>query len=232
MNAVKAFFNAMKLAQKPAAIGFVTILGLGITTAFATVTSALLILLIPKLLLATKAAIFGYPLFITGLITLNIKQQHQKKEPPTIAMLPPCKPHEKHINQEKITNEILITPPPIESIFNLHTAPKQPTWQQIILNQIQPTTEIQDASQSAEALAMPGIDTALCRDAKPLNNQLALTTICWQAISNVSELLNKIKASEMKSTASELQIPKYRSMNKSQLLIEIVEAFNNAPAFS
>jgi hypothetical protein len=36
----------------------------------------------------------------------------------------------------------------------------------------------------------------------------------------------------MKSIASELKIPKYRSMNKSQLLVEIVEAHENAPAFS
>ncbi len=67
MNAT-TLFNAVKSAQKPAAIGFLTILGLGIATALATAISTLLALTIPVLLAATKTAIYGYPLFIAGLI--------------------------------------------------------------------------------------------------------------------------------------------------------------------
>jgi hypothetical protein len=86
-----SFFHAIKLAQKPAAIGFVTILALGITTTLATAISALLALLIPVCLIATKAAILGYPLFLAGLIATTIKL-NQPKETPAIPLLPPLKP--------------------------------------------------------------------------------------------------------------------------------------------
>ncbi len=221
-----SFFNAMKLAQKSAAIGFVTILTLGITTTLATAISALLALLIPVFTITTKAAIFGYPLFLAGVIALNIKQQSQTKEASTIAILPPSKPYEKHIKQEIIQNDVLITSPSFEVIFDHHFTPKAPTWQQQILKEIQqPTTEIKEASE-------PTDDTASRHEAQPLNNQLAILTICWQAIGETATLLDAIKASEMKSIASELQIPKYRNMNKTQLLLEIVEAHESAPAFS
>jgi hypothetical protein len=136
MNAT-VFFNATKLAQKPAAIGFLAVIGLGFISSIAVALSTLLALLTPALITATKAVIFGYPLFIAGVIALNIKQQCQTKEAPTIAMLPPCKPYQKRIEQVEIVNETLITPPPIESIFKLHLASKQPTWQQQILKEIQ-----------------------------------------------------------------------------------------------
>ncbi len=221
MNAT-TFLNAVKLAQKPAAIGLFAILGLGITTALTTAISTLIALVIPVLATATKAAIFGYPLFLAGTIALNIKQQCQTKESLTIALLPPSKPYEKRINQVEITNEVLITPPAIESIFKLHVAPKQPTWEQRILEQIRPETpesqfdtEIQEISQLIEQPAKSNI--------KPLSNRLATSIVCWQAIGKVSELLDDTKASEMKSIASKLEIPKYRSMNKTQLLAAISE---------
>jgi hypothetical protein len=223
-----SFFNAMKLAQKSAAIGFVTILTLGITTTLATAISTLLALLIPVFTITTKAAIFGYPLFLAGVIALNIKQQCQTKEASTIAILPPSKPYEKHIKQEIIQNEndVLITSPSFKVIFDHHFTPKAPTWQQQILTEIQqPTTEIQEASEPTE-------DTASRHETQPLNNQLTILTICWQAIGETAVLLDAIKASEMKTIASELQIPKYRNMNKTQLLLEIVEAHESAPAFS
>jgi hypothetical protein len=198
----------------------------GITTTLATAISALLGLLIPVFTITTKAAIFGYPLFLAGVIALNIKQQCQTKEAPTIIILPPCKPYEKHIKQEIIQNDVLITSPSFKVIFDHHFTPKAPTWQQQMLKEIQqPTTEIQEASEPTE-------DTASRHDAQPINNQLAILTICWQAIGETAVLLDAIKASEMKTIASELQIPKYRNMNKTQLLLEIVEAHESAPAFS
>lgn len=237
-------FSAVKSAQKSAAIGFATILGLGIATAWATAISALLALLIPVLTIAEKAAIFGYLPFLAGVIALNIKEQCQKKDTTTITMLPLCQPCKKHIKQtEAIPNEILIMPPSVEAIFDYHLTPKAATWQQQILNQLrwqlraetQPTTEttneIQETSKPTEALTRPGLDTTAPHNANPFN-QLNITTICWQSMSQVSELLDKIKASEMKSIAAELKIPKYRQMNKTQLLLEIMEAHNNAPEFS
>jgi hypothetical protein len=224
MNATE-LLNAVNSAKKPAAIGFLIILGLATITALVTAISNLLNLLIPLLMVVTKAAICAYPLFITGLILIK----NQKKATPNIELLPPYSPLKQ---QEIIENEILITPPSVETIFNNHLKPKQITWQQQILKEIQQQAEIQEASKPTEALASPGLDTALCRDAKPLNNQLITQMICWQALSVTAKLLDQIKASEMKSIASELKIPKYRSMNKFQLLIEIVDAHEHAPAFS
>jgi hypothetical protein len=221
-----SLFNATKLAQKPAAIGFLTILALGMTTALATAISTLLALLIPVFIIATKAAIFGYPLFIAGLIGLNIKQQCQKKEATTIAILPPSKPYERHIKPQTIQNDVLVTSPSAEVVFDRYFTPKATTWQQQMLKELQQsTTETQKASQPTE-------HTASRHNIQPLNNQLALSTICWQAISETATLLDAIKASEMKTIASELQIPKYRSMSKTQLLLEIVTAHESAPAFS
>ena len=224
MNATE-FLNTVNSAKKSAAIGFLTILGLGTVTALVTAISNLLALLIPVLTIVTKTAIYVYPLFITGLILIK----NQKKATPNIELLPPCEPIKQ---QEIIQNEVLITPPSLETIFNNHFKPKQLTWQLQILKNIQQQTEIQDVSESTEALARPGLDTASCRDVKPLNNQLITQIICWQVLSTTAKLLDQIKASEMKSIASELKIPKYRAMNKSQLLVEIVEAHENAPAFS
>ncbi len=223
MNAT-TLFNAVKSAQKPAAIGFLTILGLGIATALATAISTLLALTIPVLLAATKTAIYGYPLFIAGLILIKT----QKKATPKIELLPPCQPFKQ---QELTQNEVLITPPLLETIFNNHLKPKQPTWQQMILEEIQQNlqTPIEtDGMQTTEDSNRPRLTQ---RISKPFN-QLNIATICWQAINETAKLLDKIKASEMKSIASELQIPKYRSMNKTQLLLEIVTAHENAPEFS
>jgi hypothetical protein len=223
MNATM-LFNAVNSAQKPAEIGFLTILLLATITAFVTAISTLLDLVIPVLTIVTKAAIYAYPLFITGSILIK----NQKKVTPNIKLLPPYSPLKQ---QEIIRNEVLITPPSLETIFNNHFKPKQLTWQQQILKNIQQQTEIQDAAESTEALARPGLDTASYRDAKLLNNQLATQIICWQALSTTAKLLNQIKVSEMKATAAELKIPKYRSMNKSQLLVKIVDAHEHAPAF-
>lgn len=224
MNATE-LLNAVNSAQKPAAIGFLSILGLATITALVTAISNLLDLLIPVLMLVTKAAIYAYPLFIAGLILIK----NQKKATPNIELLPPYYPLKE---QEVIENEILITPPSVETMFNNHLKPKQLIWQQQIFKEIQQQTEIQEASKPTEALASPGLDTALCRDAKPLNNQLITQMICWQALSLTAKLLDQIKASEMKSIAAELKIPKYRAMNKTELLLEIVEAHEHAPAFS
>jgi hypothetical protein len=222
MNAT-TFLNAVKTAQKPAAIGFVTILGLGTATALAIAILTLLTLLIPVLLAATKTAIYAYPLFIAGLILIK----SQKKATPKIELLPPYKPFQQ---QEAIQSEVLIIPPSLETIFNNQVKPKQPTWQRMILEEIEqnlqtpiatnvmPTTE---ASNSLELIQRIG---------KPFN-QLNIATVCWKAISETSKLLDNIKASEMKSIASELKIPKYRGMNKTQLLIEILTAHENAPEF-
>lgn len=226
-----SFFNAMKLAQKPAAIGFLTILALGITTTLATAISALLALLIPVCLIATKAAILGYPLFLAGLIATNMKQ-NQSTKTPAISLLPPHKPCLEQETQETIENEVLITPLSAEAIFDYHLSPKQPNWQQQILKEIQPLAEIQNTSQSAQTPIRLELDTTARHDTKSLNNRFALLAICWQAISQTATLLDAIKASEMKSIASELKIPRYRSLNKTQLLLEIVEAHESAPAFS
>lgn len=223
-----SFFNAMKLAQKPAAIGFVTILALGTTTALATAISALLALLIPVCLIATKAAILGYPLFLAGLIATKIKQNQQigTLAIPLLLPLKPC------LEPETIENKVLITPPSAEAIFDYHLSPKQPNWQQQILKEIQPLAEIHNTSQSAQNATRLELDTTSRHDTKPLNNRFALLVICWQAIGETATLLNAIKASEMKSMASELKIPRYRNLNKTQLLLEIVEAHESAPAFS
>jgi hypothetical protein len=225
MNAT-TFLNAVKTAQKPAAIGFVTILGLGTATALATAISTLLTLLIPVFLAATKTAIYAYPLFIAGLILIKI----QKKATPKIELLLPYKPFQE---QEAIQNEVLITQPSVETIFNNQLKPKQPTWQRMILEEIEQNLQRPietDAMQTTEAFNSPGLKTTQ-RIGKPFN-QLNVTTICWRAISETSKLLDNIKASEMKSIASELKIPKYRNMNKTQLLIEILTAHENAPEFS
>jgi hypothetical protein len=240
MNAT-VFFNATKLAQKSAAIGFITIIGLGLISSIAVALSTLLALLAPLLIAVTKAAIYGYPLFLAGLIAFKIQEQCQKKETTPITVLPLCKPCEKRIKQIGILqNEVLITPPSTDTIFNYFLTPKQPTSQQQILKKIQlelpienpPKPKIKDASKPTEVLVIPGLDTTSRRDAKALNNQLSILIICWQAISETATLLDNIKASEMKSIASELQISGYRKMNKTQLLIEIIAAHESAPKFS
>ncbi len=66
----------------------------------------------------------------------------------------------------------------------------------------------------------------------PLNNQLAIATIGWQAIAQASILLDNIKASELKSIASDLKVKGYRKLKKTELMLEIFQAFENAPAFS
>lgn len=148
------------------------------------------------------------PMILTN--TSNIEQEHSQ----AIELLPPSKA--KPIKQvETIENEVLITPISDENLL----------IQSFFKTSLeQPTTEIQEASETDK--------TSTKRDIKPLSNQLATQMIGWQAINNVSNLLNKIKASELKSIASELHIPKYRNMNKTQLLLAITEAFDNAPAFS
>jgi hypothetical protein len=87
-----------------------------------------------------------------------------------------------------------------------------------------------DAMQSAEDSNSPRLKTTQRID-KPFN-QLNIATICWRTISETSKLLDNIKASEMKWIAAELKIPKYRNMNKTQLLLEIVTAHEKAPEFS
>jgi hypothetical protein len=225
MNAT-TLLNAVKSAQKPAAIGFVTILGLGIATALTTAISTLLALIIPVLLTATKTAIYGYPLFIAGLILIK----SQKKAAPKIELLPSCKSFKQ---QELTQNKVLITQPSLETIFNNHLKPKQPTWQQMMVEEIQQKLQAPietDGMQTTEDSNSPRLKTTQ-RIGKPFN-QLSIAAICWQAISETSKLLDSIKASEMKSIASELKIPRYRNMNKTQLLIEILTAHENAPEFS
>jgi hypothetical protein len=223
MNAT-TFLNAVKTAQKPAAIGFVTILGLGTATALATAISTLLTLLIPVFLAATKTAIYAYPLFIAGLILIKI----QKKATPKIELLLPYKPFQE---QEAIQNEVLITPPSLETIFNNQLKPKQPTWQRMILEEIEQNLQRPIETNARQVTEDSNRPRLIQRIGKPFN-QLNITTICWQGISKTSKLLDNIKASEMKSIASELKIPRYRNMNKTQLLIEILTAHENAPEFS
>lgn len=221
MNAT-TIFNAVNSAQKTAAIAFATVLGLGLFTAFATAISALLALLIPVLVAATKAAIFGYPLFVAGLIAINIKEQCQKKEAPTTAMLPPCQPIQPTAQTQLIGTKVLVLPP-AKTLNEYYLHPQTLNWQQQILKEIRQidTCALPTSNQQQEQ-----------RKPKPLNNQLATVTVGWQAINQVAILLEAIKASELKSFASALGIPKYRKMNKTQLLVEIVAAYDNAPAFS
>lgn len=129
----------------------------------------------------------------------------QKETNLTIGLLPSSnRKRERLHNQTKpIQNEVLITPPSDEDLL------------------------IYSFFHEPEALEIHAK-----RDIQPLNNQLATQLICWQVTSEVSKKLGEIKASELKSIASELQIPKYRNMNKTQLLLAITEAFDNAPAFS
>lgn len=217
MNAT-TISNAMKLALKPAVMGFLAIFGLATTSILVSALSTLLALLVPFLLIATKAAIFGYPIFIAGMIAINFKQQPQTKEPTTIALLPPTQLYPETIEQAQVSaNEVLITPP-IELIIQ-HMQPKKQTWEQQIINEIRlELPKIESDAQTQEVVKTPAQ-----RDIKPLNNQLALPVICWQALNKVSQLMNEIKASEMKSIASKMDIPKYRGMTKTQLLVAISE---------
>jgi hypothetical protein len=104
---------------------------------------------------------------------------------------------------------------------------QKPTWQSWITNQLifdQPT---EATTPKAKA------DTIPTTKVKPaISTKFAITFACWQALEQTNELLNAIKASEMKKIAADLEIPKYRNMNKTQLLIEIIAAHESAPAFS
>lgn len=205
---ISAILSATFSASKAAAIGFLIIFALGIMTALVSAISALLVALIPLLEVATKATIYGYPLFITGVITLKLSEELQIKETPAIELLTPIK--QKRIREiETIENGVIVTPPSDEDLllFSFYDSTEP---------------EILEQPKSPE----------LKRQTEPLNNQLALDTICWQALATTAKLLDEIKASDMKSTAVELQIPRYRNMNKTQLLLEIVRAYDDAPIFS
>jgi hypothetical protein len=224
----------MEVAKKPAVIGFLAIIGLELATFLIAAISALLTLLVPVLVIVTKAAIFGHILFLAGLIAINIKEQCQKKETPTVIMLLLCKPCKKYLKpRETIQNDVLITPPSAETIVDHCLRHKPVTWQQQILKEIQQDTwELPTENKPKTTPEFQNTDIISYHDINLLNNQLAIPIVCWQAINRVTTLLDAIKASEMKIIASELEIPKYRKMNKTQLLIEIVEAYDNAPAFS
>jgi hypothetical protein len=192
-----AFFSATYSALKVAAIGFLIIFALGIITALVSAISALLLTIIPLLKVTTKATIYGYPLFITGIITLKLLEESQPEELPARALLPSAKPKRTR-ETETIENGVIIPPLSDEYLllFCFYEAPEIP------------------------------------RQKEPLSNQLAIQRICWEALAATAKLLDGIKASEMKSSAAGLQIPKYRNMNKTQLLLEIVRAYEEAPVFS
>lgn len=68
---IPAIFSAFYLAFKTAVICFLIIFALGIITALVSAISSLLLALIPLLELATKATLYGCPLFISGVITFS-----------------------------------------------------------------------------------------------------------------------------------------------------------------
>jgi|SRR5919199_4157539 hypothetical protein len=70
------------------------------------------------------------------------------------------------------------------------------------------------------------------RDSKPLNNELTINLIHWEAFNNVSNSLDKFKMSELKEIASEIPIKGYRKMKKLELALEILQAHERAPIFS
>ncbi len=98
------------------------------------------------------------------------------------------------------------------------------TWQSWITSQLV-------FEPSAETTA-PKVDAILSKTKPAISSEFAIALVCWQALKQTTELLNAVKASEMKKIAAELAIPKYRNMNKTQLLIEIVAAHKSALAFS
>ena len=220
MRLLKAFFDAVQSAAKSvqaSAETVVEVIEKAATRVAKTIVKVFAKAANQALQLAMIIAVGGATVLVLPIILPMILPMNTNIEPehsPAIELLPPSK--SKPIKQQEIIeNEVLITPLSdeyllIQSFFN------QPLEQ--------PTPEIKEANETTK--------TFIKRDIKPLNNQLALTTICWQALSHVSEKLSKIKASELKSIASEMHIPKYRNMNKTQLLLAITEAFDSAPAFS
>lgn len=210
MRLLKAFFNAVKSAAKSIETDVLTAIKTIATTAKKVaikVSKVAFKVLRTSLQLSLIIAVCCVTLLIIPMIlpmilanTSNIEKEHSQ----AITMLPPRKA--KPIKQqETIENGILITPISDEELL-IQTFYELPIEQ--------PKTEIEEVSETGK--------TQDKRDIKPLNNQLALKTISWQALYKVSEQLNKIKASELKSIASELHISKYRSMNKIQLLIAIM----------
>jgi hypothetical protein len=97
---------------------------------------------------------------------------------------------------------------------------------------IQPQHEIHTASATTEILVIAGVNTITNRDAKPLNNKLAIELICWQTIKDLNTLLDRFKMSELKEIASELQVKSYRKMKKLELALELLDAYEKAPSFS
>lgn len=212
MNLIPAFFNAVKSAANSVKTVAETVAKTVAETAtkvlqtIAKVASkvAITALQLAMILAVGTATMLILPIILPMILPMSTDIE-QEEHSQVIELLPPSKRPIKQV--ELIENEVLITPPSDEDllIYSFFQEPLE-----------QPTTEIQEAAETEK--------TPTTRDIKPLNNRLALTTICWQTLSNVSEKLSKIKASELKSIASELQIPKYRSLNKSQLLVEIMQA--------
>lgn len=205
---IPAILSAVFSALKAAAIGFLIIFALGILTGFVSAVLAFLLTLIPLLETATKVIIYSYPLFVTGVFALNLSEELQTKETPTTKLITSAQ--QKRIKEiETIENGVIITAPSDEDLLlsNFYNSTKPETLEQLELPELH-------------------------RQFESLNNQLALDGICWQALATTAKLLDEIKASEMKSMAAELQIPKYRSMNKTQLLLEIIRADDEAPVFS
>ncbi len=205
---IPAIISAVSSAFKASAIVFLIIFALGIFTGFISAFLALLLTLIPLLETVTKVIIYSYPLFVTGVFVLNLSEELQTKETPTTKLITSAK--QKRTKEiETIENGVIITPPSDEDLLlsNFYNSTKPETLEQL---------------ESPE----------LHRQIESLNNQLALDAICWQALATTAKLLDGIKASEMKSMAAELQIPKYRNMNKTQLLLEIIRADDEAPVFS
>jgi hypothetical protein len=213
MKLLQAFFNAVKSAAKSIAAAAKTVATTATKVAQTVSKSASKVakpaLQLTMIIAVGTATMLILPVILPAILaqTSNIEQEHSQ----AIELLPPSKSRPIK-QQEIIENEVLITPISDEDLLI------QSFFEQSIE---QPTNEIQEVAE-----------TKLKQGIKPLNNQLALTTICWQTISETAKLLDSIKASEMKSIASELQIPKYRSMNKTQLLLEIVTAHEHAPEFS
>jgi hypothetical protein len=97
---------------------------------------------------------------------------------------------------------------------------------------VQPKAEIKTTFETAEILATAEVGTISNQGKKPLNNELAIKLIYWEAIKNINTLLDKFKMSELKEIASKLQVKGYRKMKKLELALEIVDAYEKAPAFS
>lgn len=170
---------------------------------------------------SAATALAAITLYLVSQAVLGFALIFQRSEPqrsqPTPNLLPPAPA--KHYPQCELAEcpDVLITPVPqslvLEAISAKLYCQQTPTWQQWVIAQIQ---------------EQPKIVTEIQVASNPLNNQLALIAVCWQAFAQTAEALKPVKASELKEVASDLKIKGYRKMNKSELLVALAASAASA----